>query len=159
MHISTETFTKTRVPECRALFDKDSVDSSIRKGMHLLTDLNGYLCLTIVSDDQLHVLVLLDKTGSRWSKTHVIHLPSLYNYPDIKLSSFIYDDICIIALKSDDVKDNILDIFKILIHHDDHVYYYDLKTEELTPIAQLSKDKKLCRSYMFHSNTYAFFWS
>ncbi|KAF5180048.1 hypothetical protein FRX31_030365 [Thalictrum thalictroides] len=156
INIETLIFSKINIPPYVLkvpLNEFSSVDLYLKcKGArHLLSELNGSsLCLTTVSESKLEMFVLEDRLKCVWTKSHVIHLKSLLNR-HYSLKTF-FVDICLVTMRDVD-KSNLLDLVKVLIHHEDQLLLYDLKSQECRKIGFLEKDQKLCRHYLFHSNS------
>ncbi|PIA64381.1 hypothetical protein AQUCO_00100098v1 [Aquilegia coerulea] len=120
-------------------------------GLHLLSEVNGSLYLTTVSIFELEMFVLQDRLNSVWTKSHAISLLSLSNQPTFT-NSFLIDYICLVPMRGV-VPSNLEDLVKVFIHHKDQLLLYDLKRHECTEIGFLKKDQKLCRPYVFHSDS------
>ncbi|KAL5724053.1 hypothetical protein ACHQM5_007363 [Ranunculus cassubicifolius] len=139
-------FTKTRVPlrVCR----QELYEFVKCKAKHLLSDVNGSLCLTFVSHNLLKMFMLEDKVGGIWTKSHVVRLQSLPKH-SILFHTFMSEDLCLVAMGGVG-RSNLADLIKVLVHVEDKLFWYDLKTHEKTLVGLLSKDRKLRRSYFFH---------
>ncbi|KAL5728881.1 hypothetical protein ACHQM5_001911 [Ranunculus cassubicifolius] len=128
---------------------RDYNDFSKCRGPHLLSVLKGgSLCLTLVSRCVLKMFVL---NRSIWKLSHTVFLQTIFNRPAF-LESFWSDNICLVSMRCVDIS-NLPDLVKVLIHHEDQLALFDLKTQELREIGILSKDQKLDRSYFHHSNS------
>ncbi|KAL5717886.1 hypothetical protein ACHQM5_010842 [Ranunculus cassubicifolius] len=139
-------FTKTRVPLrlCR-----QELYALVKcEAKHLLSDVNGSLCLTFVSHNLLKVFMLEDRDGGIWTKSHVVRLQSLPKH-SILFHTFMSEDLCLVAMGGVG-RSNLADLIKVLVHVEDKLFWYDLKTQEKTLVGLLSKDHKLHRSYFFH---------
>ncbi|KAL5725928.1 hypothetical protein ACHQM5_009012 [Ranunculus cassubicifolius] len=151
LHVETIAFSKTKVPfEVLPLCDFKLQDFEMRQGQHLITEVEGLLCLTFVTLSELQMFVLEDRVNCVWTKSHRIRLQSLMKPPP--LSSFLSDNTCLFAMKGF-ARENIDAHVKVLIHYDDHLLLYDFKTQETTPMGFLSKERKIGRSYFFHSHS------
>ncbi|KAF9626531.1 hypothetical protein IFM89_034465 [Coptis chinensis] len=116
---------------------------------HLLSEVNGSLCLTFVSHHQLQMFILEDVTNCAWTKSITISLQSLYNLP---LGSFLTEDNCLVSMTGVN-SSNLLDLVKVLIHFENELFLYDVKSQELKQIGRLSKKQKLSKLYFCHSNS------
>ncbi|KAF9603945.1 hypothetical protein IFM89_039165 [Coptis chinensis] len=96
------------------------------------------------------MFVLEDITRCAWTKSHTIPLHSLRNLP--AFGSFLSGDICFVS-KTGIEDSNLLDPVKVLLHYEDVVWFYDVKSQELRRIGNLSKGRKLSKLCFFHSNS------
>ncbi|KAL5729904.1 hypothetical protein ACHQM5_002792 [Ranunculus cassubicifolius] len=140
-------FRKTRAPLAR----KPDLDFKKRKGKHLLSDLNGSLCLTYVSHNHLRMFVLEDRDRCLWSNSYTVHLQSLSQH-SLLFGTFLSDDICLVAVGGVGRSD-LSDVIKVLVHVEDRLFLYDLKTQEKTFVGFMGKERKLSRDYFFHSES------
>ncbi|KAL5727227.1 hypothetical protein ACHQM5_000446 [Ranunculus cassubicifolius] len=140
-------FRKIRAPLAR----KPDLDFKKRKGKHLLSDLNGSLCLTYVSHNHLRMFVLEDRDRCLWTNSYTVHLQSLSQH-SLLFGTFLSDDICLVAVGGVGSSD-LSDVIKVLVHVEDRLFLYDLKTQEKTFVGFMSKERKLSRDYFFHSES------
>ncbi|KAL5725908.1 hypothetical protein ACHQM5_008993 [Ranunculus cassubicifolius] len=151
VHVETVTFSKTKVPfDVLPLCEFKLHDFEKRQGQHLITEVEGLMCLTFVTPSELQMFVLEDRVNCLWTKSHRSRLQSLMKPPP--LSSFLSDDTCLFAMKGF-ARENIGAHVKVLVHYDDHLLLYDFKTQETTPMGFLSKERKIGKSYFFHSHS------
>ncbi|KAL5719270.1 hypothetical protein ACHQM5_012073 [Ranunculus cassubicifolius] len=139
-------FTRTKVPLRVCIEELRGFEGC--KGKHLLSDVNGSLCLTFVSHNLLKIFVLEDRDRGVWTKSHIVRIRSL-SQRTMLFPTFLSNDICLVAMGGVD-RSNLADLIKVLVHVGDKLFLYDLKTQENTLVGLLSKDRKLCRSYFFH---------
>lgn len=138
-------------PFCR--HPREMADFLGHRGRHLLSEVKGSLCLTIVSTRHLEMFLLEDRDNSVWTKSHRIDIQSLSKRPYF-LGSFLLDDACLVAVTAPHSTDP-LDLVKILVHHKqkDRLLLFHLKTQKLINLGFLSKDQQLCRSFTLHCNS------
>ncbi|PIA64309.1 hypothetical protein AQUCO_00100056v1 [Aquilegia coerulea] len=151
INVKTTMFSKIKIPLHVWKFEMDELDFRNCKGLHLLSEVKGSLYLTTVSQFELQMLVLRDRVNSVWTKSHAISLHSLSNRPAF-LNDFLLDNVCLVAMRDIDPS-NLADLVKVVIHHKRQLLLYDLNRQECTEIGFLNKCQKLCRPYLFHSNS------
>ncbi|KAL5708956.1 hypothetical protein ACHQM5_019697 [Ranunculus cassubicifolius] len=97
------------------------------------------------------MFVLDDRPNCVCTKSHTISLQSLPNRPAY-LGSFLLDNICLVFVRGVE-GNNLLESLKFLIHDEDELMLFDLKTQKIRHIGFLSKDLKLCTPYFIYSST------
>ncbi|KAL5728813.1 hypothetical protein ACHQM5_001853 [Ranunculus cassubicifolius] len=131
----------------------DKTNSSSCKPLHLLSEVQGSLCVIFVYQYQLQMFVLENRDECLWRKLHTIHLQSLnFSGPYLQPTSFYSDQVCLVAVRGVD-NSNLSDLIKVLIHDGDALCLFDSKNQETKLIGTLSKDHKLCTTYYLHSNS------
>ncbi|KAL5729925.1 hypothetical protein ACHQM5_002813 [Ranunculus cassubicifolius] len=143
-------FRKTRAPLAKPP-DPVRLDFMKRKGQHLLSDVNGSLCFTYVTHNQLRMFVLEDRDRSLWTNSYTVHLQSLSKHFSL-FGTFLSDDMCLVAVGGAGRSD-LSDVIKVLVHVEDTLFFYDLKSQEKTFVGFMSKERKLSRDYFFHSES------
>ncbi|KAF9614515.1 hypothetical protein IFM89_018954 [Coptis chinensis] len=134
-----------------------------REGHYLLTAGIKWelLSLTIVTNDEIKIFVLQGMDNNyRWNNvqwfgagTIDLKYYLLGKKPEIFLNNFLSTDVCVIAARDDDGEDFPNNV-KLVVHHEDQLFFSDTENKEWKPILFLSKDQKLCRQYLFRINSY-----
>lgn len=149
VHVEKHSFTKAKIP--LQLCHRQMSQLAICKGLHLLSELQGSLCLTFLSHYQLQMFVLEDRVNSVWIKLRTVHLQSLSKQHQ-PFRTFLSQDMCFVSMKGVD-RDNLDDLIQILVHQEDQLLLYDFRSQKSRLVGSLSKEQKLCRSCYFHFDT------
>ncbi|KAF9590441.1 hypothetical protein IFM89_035276 [Coptis chinensis] len=113
----------------------------------LSSEMKGSVGITIVFHDHIDIWGLPDNANKQWIKTVSISLQGLPNIPKF------WRNMCIVGVTDyfDSYNDDDLDIIlKTFVRDGEKLLCYDLESEELRQVANISKKIPLDRPYHFH---------